>query len=215
MFRFWKNLFFCSLLIVIVGFYCFQKAEPDYERYILSKYDGLYQEIIGGLIFIILLIVILRPSIAISPEIAELPANDDEPQHLRIKIVNYSIFKAYDIQINVYHKERTNVSGPDITSSLIGTYETYKVGIPYLESGFLASMEKEKTNAAQFRLSKMLAQGIDMKKLLGRTNSYVEVHVIVRHGLSGIKANFVKKFHNTTFIKSGYYAHGFNINIKT
>lgn len=141
----------------------FFRIKPDYENYSIARLDGLLTEIFGGLIFIVLLIIILKPSINICTHIAELPANGDIAEHLRFKIVNTSLFKAYDLQIRIFHRERTNTSGADIK----------------------------------------------IKEILNSRNSYLEIHVYVRNGLSGLQGNFIKKYHNITSIKSGYYKHGF------
>ena len=34
-----------------------------------------------------------------------------------------------------------------------------------------------------------------------------------RNGLSGLHGNFIKKFHNITCVKSGFYKHGFSVGI--
>lgn len=207
-----SNLFCFIVTCISILTYIFFRIKPDYENYSIARLDGLLTEIFGGLIFIVLLIIILKPSINICTHIAELPANGDIAEHLRFKIVNTSLFKAYDLQIRIFHRERTNTSGADISSELIASFEGYEVGISYLQGGLQALFEDTKTNAAQFRFFRIVNEAgsdIKIKEILNSRNSYLEIHVYVRNGLSGLQGNFIKKYHNITSIKSGYYKHGF------
>jgi hypothetical protein len=207
------NFLFFLASIGIVFIYIHFRLLDTYESFKISKLDGLFTEIVGGLIFLVLLIIVLKPSINICTKFAEIPSMTGSEKHLRFKIVNTSLFKAYDLQVHIFHKKHANLSGADITSKLIASFEGHEVGISYLQSSLNALFEDSRTNAAQFRFFKIDTTDNEIREILNSSDSYLEVHVYLRNGLSGLQGNFIKKFHNSTCIKSGFYKHGFSTDI--
>lgn len=179
---FLKNVLF--FIIAVAGIFIFINFQLNdfYGNARLSKLNGLLTEIIGGIIFLVFLILVLKPSLGVCLYIAEIPASPNEPAHLRFKIVNYSLFRAYDIHIYVFHKERSNVSGCDITTSLIGSYEASRKGVSYLQSAVISMFEDAKTNAAQFRLGGLVGEDQKIRDILSSHNSYLGIHVYLRNG---------------------------------
>jgi hypothetical protein len=217
MFRFIINVLFCLLLLFLLVFFVYERLDKSYDNTWAFKLDATIQGILAALLFLVIVFVMMKPSIRIASMIAELPAKGAEPGHLRLKIVNNSLFRAYDLTINVYHKRRIHISGPDVKSELLGHYEGNKSTVSYLESALFSVFESTKTNAAQIRFKIMMGDEADLavKNVLEADDSYLEVHLTIRHGLSGLQGNYVKRFDNISCIKRGFYAHGFRIGIKS
>jgi hypothetical protein len=188
---------------------------PGFETTWAFKIEGLILHLIGSILFVALIFIVLKPSILIAKHIAEFPAKA-EPGHLRLKVLNSSVFSAHDLQINVYKIERINLSGADIRATLLGHYEGMQQGVNYLQSAFRAMFESTKTNALQLRFKSIMkddnADNI-IREILDSTTCYLEIHISLRHGLSGIVGNSIKRYNNITSIKRGVYKHGFSLKI--
>lgn len=214
MIRFYFNLFLCLLIVSLSWWYVYEILyNEQLNEYRIYRLDDVFQDLVASVFFLIIVFLLIKPSIKIADNIALLPASENDPAHLRLKLVNYSLFKAYDLHINIYEMKRVSVSGPDIRSDLLGCYEGYKQGTPYLQSSIIALFEETKRNAAQMRIKRLVSED-KFREVLNNSESYIEVHVSIRHGLSGLQGNFVKKFHNLSSIKSGVYSHGFDYRIK-
>lgn len=215
MFRFILNIIFCLLILSLLIVYIIFRFSTSFETSFLYKIDGMIQSLFAALTFLVLVFIFMKPSIKIAKHIAELPVSDLDASHLRVKIVNYSLFKAYDLNVYIYEIERINISGPDISSKLLAHYHGINEGTPYLQSALIASFEDTKTNAAQVRLKRLSVSDEDIKKALNGGHTYIQIHVTIRHGLSGLQGNFVKKYHNYSCVLTGFYGHGFDSSVKT
>jgi hypothetical protein len=216
MWRFFSNIFICLLLIGLLIYFFIARVSPDYEAGWVSKFDHAIQALVAAILFLVLLFVLVKPSIEIASSIVEIPAAHDVPSHLRIKIVNHSLFAAYDLNVYIYRRTRVNLSGSDIKSSLVGHYHGRQEGASYLQSAFIAMFESTKTNAAQLRFRSLRDNAdAEIREILESQASYLEIHIVIRHGLSGLEGNFVKKYHHIKCIKSGIYEHGFSTKINS
>lgn len=130
--------------------------------------------------------------------------------------MNYSIFRAYELKFSVYQISRISISGSDVKYTLIGRHEGIAGSVPYLESAFISLFRENKLNAAQLRFITLSPDTDEkIKQVLDAEDSYLEIHVTIRHGLSGLKGNYVKRYHNSTGLKLGFYEHGFKTGIKS
>lgn len=222
MVKFVANIVVLIIIITFLILYVIARIEPNYATSELCRFDGLIQSLIASFLFVIFLFLFLKPSIKISSNIAELPDMDNAPSHLRFKVVNSSLFGVYDLQVNVYEFRSINTSGPDIKTVLLCHYEGIQKGTGHLQSAFRALFSDTKLNAVQFRFRKLLGDGQaendeadkKIKKILKSSSSYIEIHVSVRHGLSGLMGNSVKRYHNQACIKKGIFEHGFKTGVK-
>jgi hypothetical protein len=215
MIKFIGNILFCLFIVFLFGDYFHYRFLNGYETSELFKVDGIVQALVAAILFLVLVFLMVKPSIKIADNIAELPQKNHTPEHFRIKIVNHSLFRAYDLELSVFHKERISISGFDIKSTLVVHLKGVESGTSYLQSALLALFDQTRTNAAQLRfhaLDNVADQKI--KEILESETSYLEIHVSVRHGLSGIQGNYVKKYHNMSNVMKGYYKHGFLTGIK-
>lgn len=205
------------LFVFLVFVWCKNEFSPDPEHLKwYCKFDGLITEIVGSFLFLIIIFILMKPSIVIASKLAQIPEGAGGASHLRIKFVNYSIFRAYELKFSVYQISRISLSGSDVKYTLIGRHEGIAGSVPYLESAFVSIFKENKLNAAQLRFV-TLGEGTDEKirKVLDAENSYLEIHVTIRHGLSGLKGNYVRRYHNLTDLKSGFYEHGFRSGVKS
>ena len=204
------------LFVILFIWFIYERLGNSYEHTWAFKLDATIQGVVAAMLFLILIFLLVKPSIKIADSIAELPAKGAEPGHLRLKIVNYSLFRAYDLNINVYHKKRIHISGPDVKTEVHRHYEGYKSEVSYLQTPIIGIFEMSKTNAAQLRFKTLISSADDkVKNVLESEDSYLEVHISVRHGLSGLEGNYVKRYHNSSCIKRGYYEHGFKSGIES
>ena len=213
--KIWSNIFLLLLSMALIIWFIISVYSPNFATKWPYKIEGLILHVIGSIIFVVLIFIILKHSISISKYIAILPANE-EPEHMRIKVINYSLFEAHDLQINIYKIDRINISGSDVKATLLGHYEGMAQGINYLKSGFKSMFDSTKTNAIQLRVNSVLQKENGdqiIKDILASQTSYLEIHISLRHGLSGIVGHVVKRYNNSLCVKNGVFKHGFSLAI--
>ena len=108
----------------------------------------------------------------------------------------------------MFKVEKTTNTGPDIRLTLLGKVEGSNSTIPYMESALRGILHETKPHAAQMRLDR-ISQDDLVREVLENDHAYLMMLVKVKHGLSGLQGNFIKKFNNTSCIKKGRYKHGF------
>lgn len=216
MLRFIVNVIITLGIIFLLLMYIDGRYSNNYDHTLLFKIDGFLQSLIASLCFIAVIFFLVKPSIGIADVMAELPEIDGTAPHIRLKIVNYSLFKAHDIQLSVYQKKRVSISGDDVSSTLLGYYDGNRQGTGYMQSALFCLFEKEKSNAVQFKLSQLIGNpeaDTLIKEILTSSTGFLEIRLTVRHGLSGLMGNYIKKFHTSRCLKSGIYNHGFSVKI--
>lgn len=210
------NILFCIIIAGLVGLYIFSKIDNSlHADGWVSRISGLLEEIMGSIIFLVIVLVMIKPSIKIATTIARIPASNHEPEHLRLKFVNCSIFKAYDLHVDIYEMKRISLSGDDVKPLRLGSYDGFETGPAYLQSALKAINDNVKRNAAQIRVRSLVKNEEDFIKALDSNDSFIEIHVSVRHGLSGLQEHYIRRFHNPGCIKPGYYGHGFDTKVKS
>ncbi len=213
MLKFLFNIYTCTTFLVCTSLYGYLKfASPEILPAAMSSFDGLIEEILGSILFLALLFYFMKPSIKVSKYIAHVPATATESAHLRFKVVNCSLFKAYDFHVDMYEMKIVSSSGHNVKSELMGSYEGFEQGTPYLESGILSLFQYTKRNAAQVRI-KRLVDSDDVFKSALQSDSFVELHISFRHGLSGLQGHYIKRYHSINCIRSGMFGHGFDTRI--
>lgn len=203
----------CVIISTLLFYFVYLRFNDSYSSSWLFHIDSLLQSLIASLLFLILVFILIKPSIKIAPFIAEYPQKNTTNPHLRLKIVNYSLFRAFDILIHIYKVEKISETGSDIRLTLIGKYVGAEGGTPYLQSAIYGLFEETRTNAAQLKFYKILEDRA-IREVLD-SDGHLLVHLNIKHGLSGLQGNFIKRYHNESCIRKGYYEHGFRTGIKT
>lgn len=164
--------------------------------------QGLITEIVGGIAFLFVILVLLRPSFSISSEIAKYIDPVQEVPCYAVKIVNKSLFQAFDIsaQMSSLSYFPAQPSGTDKT--LLPVALTLP-NIPHLPNRF----NKENDHAVWFRTF------ADIETILKNPSSSIQIKVTMRHGLTGLsKIKFVN-YSTPTLIKMGHFESGNNLKI--
>jgi hypothetical protein len=97
MLKFWLNLLLVVALITLTTAFFIYLYNPHFKTSPLEPINSLIQGLISALIFLVLIFYLIKPSIKIADHLAESP---DEQPHLRIKVVNCSLFRAYDLNVS-------------------------------------------------------------------------------------------------------------------
>lgn len=215
------RVFFNYLIIIIVAspilYYLFPNIESSLISLGFNKVtEPIFQSFIASIVFLFFVFALIKPSAEMSDYIANVPKPPLEDtglkSHYRFKIMNHSIFRAYDLVIYIYKKERVSQSGNDIRRSLLAKIDGYEIGIPYLQSSLLSLFDKSRPHACQFRPSRFIKDSDFYNAISG--DSSIEVLVTLRHGLSGLQGIFIKEFPNEDCIKDGYFKHGYQLGIR-
>ena len=160
---------------------------------------GIICNIAASLIFLFIVLVALKPKIAISNVICKNTG-------YQIQIVNKSVFMSYDINAKLWicTKDAESQGGEiDKTFDSITLVVDSIFRIPPRPWLF----GKEKTYvASRFRTHQ------DLNKILTEGNQSIIIMVSAKHGLSGLTEFFSKEYSDVKQIKDGKFASGDKIN---
>lgn len=147
----------------------------------------------GGIVsfsFLIVLLYFLRPKFDISPFICF------ENGFYRFKVVNKSIYHAFDISVELFIM--TPHPHTDGKSNL--NMKTVKLGISKMTSiNRYRKKSSEKDPYSLFAVTLMSTD--DLMSELVKKDTFLEFRLTVRHGLTGLADRFVMKFPNEGIIK--------------
>jgi hypothetical protein len=156
----------------------------------------------ASLIFLFVVLALFKPKIKISPFLTQSfsPRKEEGIVHT-VKIVNMSIFTAYDVKVemHVLHKLPT----PD------GTLNTQLTEIP-LVYNYLSTIDgrrprwyrKNADHCVRFRTCE------DVSTMLQDPMASVEVRVILRHGLTGLSNVHTQEYADPSQVSVGKFTSG-------
>jgi len=175
----------------------------------LSFLANLIVEIVGGLLFLFIILVLLRPRIRISPEIAKNTDQFDPNGRMCwvFKIVNMSLFSAFDVQVELMEKITypAHPQGNNVRMFPL----TLKINhIPHVSPFRPRWMKKDYSDyALRFRTYD------DLDTILNDQMKSVQIKVTLKHGLTGLGKVFSHQYVRSA-IKLGHFSIGndFKIN---
>ena len=164
---------------------------------------NLIVEIIGGLLFLFIILILLRPRVEISPEIAK--HNDPFDANKRMcwvfKIVNKSFFSAFDVQVELMEKITypAHPYGQNVRMFPL----TLKVNsIPHVAPFRPSWFKKDYSDyALRFRTYD------DLDVVLNDPTKSLQLKVTLKHGLTGLGKVYSKQYVGPA-IKSGQFVIG-------
>ncbi len=162
--------------------------------------QGLIIEILGGIIFLFVILVLLRPSFEISSEIAKY--EERNRSCYAIKIVNKSIFQAFDIYAQVSSLSYSPAQ-PSGTNKTLQPVALTLSNIPHLPNRF----NKENDHAVWFRTFE------NIETILNDPNACIQIKVTMKHGLTGLSRIKFVTYTASSLIKSGRFESGNSLKI--
>ena len=164
--------------------------------------------LIASTIFIFLLLLWLRPSVKIAPQICKIKdAFDSEKRDCYlIKVVNLSWFSAYDISLELC----TLVSYP-VKEGI--NFRFFPLTLKIDKLNFIAPYRAAwlKKNYGEYAM--LFKTYEDLESILSDERKSIKLQVTLRHGLTGLSKVFYIDFVNCSDIKEGQFVFGKNFNI--
>jgi hypothetical protein len=165
---------------------------------ITIDFSQILSGLITAIIFIILVFMFLRPWLIISKKISF------KDGVYKFKVINASFFKCTDFQI--YLREvivKDLMVGKDKYFKIIDNKENPFIYVPNFLTGFYPSSP----NCIQYKVEN------EVEKLIESNGTHLELIIISKHGLSGLKSITKKTYKHTDCIKEGKFSNGFSFKI--
>ena len=167
----------------------------------------VYSSFISSFIFIFFLLLVMRPSIKISPYIrkSDHDYEPDEPLFFMFKVVNHTRFPIFNVDLSM--------------SKLIPLpAENGKTNYQ------LIALELKSTNIKNISRCPIIGEGIGYHAVLFRTyenlenilssrDTKISFEITAKHGLTGLSRSIRKEFVHKSCIKSGEFQFGKNLDI--
>lgn len=156
--------------------------------------------LIGSFLFILFLLYFLRPKFEISPYICYLN------KQYRLKIVNRSIYDAFDIscelvRLEPYHHENGKSS-----------VKIYSINLLTQDMTHIVRYRKKTTDRHPYHLFARTIVAEDLlEESLNAPQSYLELKITVRHGLTGLARTFSQKFEKNCIKQDHKFKFGRNL----
>ncbi|RYC71244.1 MULTISPECIES: hypothetical protein [Spirosoma] len=170
---------------------------------------GLITNLVSSAVFLPMIFVLLKPKILISSYIMETDKDSRFPNQavFSFKIINSSIFfKAFDVNLNLWSVTEEVASGKN--DIVIQDVPLVRSDLFYIESVIkgCSLVDKNSPCACIFTTT------TDIRPLVAQRNQYLQLQVIVRHGLSGLSGVFTKKYYKPSkYIMKGEFKHGLSL----
>lgn len=165
---------------------------------------GLSINLLASFIFIFYLLYFLRPRIKISPQIAKTKL--DGADIYIFKVVNLSLFSAYDIFVDLWALESYPVTGGRNNKYIGLTLARSKLN--YVEKYKWFWKKKKYGDFAMLFVTRD-----NLESILSNHLTSIQIQVTLRHGLSGLSKVYHMEYSNDRVIKTGDFAFGNNLNI--
>lgn len=158
----------------------------------------------ASLVFLYLVLILFKPKIGISKFIVYNSTYADDPGevHYYIKIVNYSLFSAYDVKVELT-EQRYYPTPP--TGSLNKRLKPIELPMNYMQHlpPYRPKwIRKEAAHCMRFRADENLLE------IVQREHSCLRFQVLARHGLTGLVKVFHKEYSDKIQVKAGQFKYG-------
>ena len=158
--------------------------------------------IIASFIFLFLVLFFFKPKVRISPYICKGKfVDDDSTDYYFIKLVNVSLFSAYDISIELLEVDRY----PTSNGQMNNRFRPLRLVLNHVSHipGYRPSwMRKNAPYAIRVRSAE------DLSDILRNDYKSVMVKVSLRHGLTGLVKVHSKEYTDSDQIKNGKFGYG-------
>lgn len=168
----------------------------------VSEFGGFIMCMISSFIFVYLLLKVLSPKIEISPYISK--RNINGVDSYVFKIVNRSIFHAYNVRFHLVKREPHIVDGNKVNHRMID--------VPLVKSE-LFSIPRFKKGKDYGDCAALIRTIEDISIDMGNDNLDYELLVSVSHGLSNITRVVRQRYNNTNLIYTNGFKFGKSLKI--
>ena len=171
------------------------------KDFFLKLLTDIPVKVISSLVFLYVALLLLKPWIKIAPFICrDIKDQDGEPY--RIKIVNRSIFSAFDVKIEMNVLERVPTPPTGMMNELYSPLKIKYSHVFYLPPYRPSWFRKEARHALRVKPLE------DLDKILESGNKSIQIQVSCKHGLGGLTKVFMQEYSDLTQIKEGKYTYG-------
>jgi hypothetical protein len=178
------------------------KTNEILQAFVINLLSGL----IGSFIFIFLLLTFLRPKLSVSPYICLRMEgiNESEREKYSFKILNRSIYHAFDVSIELFLMEPITHMGGN------NNLKMKSLSIRTSNVTSIVRFRRKHYKKDPFALYAYVCHTNEpLTKYLSSENSYIEIRVTARHGLTGLSDLVIKSFgNNDVIMKSHKFAFG-------
>jgi len=167
-----------------------------FSNFLLSILSSL----IASFIFLIVILVLLRPSIKIGNVITI--ESDLEKQCYRMKFYNTSVFSAYDANISlvILEERPAEPKGKHIFFEEVSlTKSDFNIIFKWLPMFLTKNYAHNCTQVKTFA---------NLEEILKHPNKSLQLKITLRHGLTGLSKSFVKNYNTDAVLKKGSFAFG-------
>lgn len=168
---------------------------------------SILSSILASLIFLITVFFLLRPRLHIAPNIAKFE------ELYFFKVCNRSLFRAYDIKIELFEVRNIQMSGNHLQLENINIKKSVS-SPPSLAKFDIASRVKKPQNHIRYEFALQFKTDANIDEILNNSQKFLRVQIEARHGLTGLQSIFVEDFDNSSVIKSGNFVSGKFFEIK-
>jgi hypothetical protein len=158
--------------------------------------------VIASFIFLFLVLIFFKPKIRISPFVCKGKYMEgDETEYYFIKLINISLFSAYDVVIELLEVDRYPTPNGQMNNrfrplTLVLSHVSH---IPAYRPSWL---RKNAPYAVRIRTTE------ELNKILTNDYKSVMVKISLRHGLTGLVKVHSKEYTDSTQIKNGKFDYG-------
>jgi len=168
-----------------------------------SFWLGVLASIIGSLVFLFLVLLLFKPKIKISPFVSKYSSPfEGEGIVFYIKIVNRSLFNAYDIKAELYMLERYPTPPAGMMNVRATPLSLVSGQLSSLDRYLPLWMRKAADHCIRFRTLD------DLEQILADERKSVEFRVILRHGLTGLSKVHSQEYSDLSEIRNGRFTYG-------
>lgn len=180
------------------------------QIFTLEFLASLIVEIIGGFLFLIVLLFLLRPKVTISPQIAKHTDNFDLSRRTCwvFKVVNKSYFSAFDVQVELMEQiiYAAHPSGNNVRVFPIELKLDKVTHVAPFRPSRLGFYKDYSDYAMRFRTYE------DLDAILSNPTKSLQLKVTLKHGLTGL-GKIVTKQYIGVAIRSGQFVIGSKFDI--
>lgn len=158
--------------------------------------------IVASFIFLFLVLILFKPKIRLSPFVCKGKYMEgDETQYYFIKMINVSLFSAYDVTVELLEVDRYPTQNGQMNDRLrpLTLVLSHISHIPGYRPSWI---RKNAPYAIRVRTSE------DLNRILSNDYKSVMVKVSLRHGLTGLVKVHTKEYTECSQIKNGKFEYG-------
>lgn len=174
------------------------------------SFVSFMQNILASIVFLFLILWLLRPQIKICGGIAKTTSSfvgDGKQVFYLFKFINKSFFSAYDVLIELHQVESYAVD-----HGMNYKFTSIKVECPTVSA--VSPFRPAWLGKSYAKHAIIFHTLVDLQGVLKDEMKSLEVHISLKHGVSGLPKIYKVKYSDLSCVKEGRFAFGNNFEIK-